>query len=105
MNRCASRRSNRRPLLFEIVHLRYLCSMRVPTLALLIVAVLGPAMAQDFDRTRELNALHDIARAQERQADELRRLRQIEQDRDRRADRERRAAETMSRSARRFDHP
>lgn len=55
------------------------------------------ALAQDS------GALRDIARAQERQADSLRRMERIERDRYRDEDRARRDAERDSRSARRFD--
>ena len=65
----------------------------------------APAAAQDFTRQRELNALRDSARAQERQADELRRLRQIEADRARREENDRVNAKRDARSMRRFDRP
>ncbi|GJD36463.1 hypothetical protein [Methylobacterium aerolatum] len=78
--------------------------MRALPLALVAIALAGPAMAQTaYESPREANALRDIARAQERQADELRHLRQVEQDRARQEDRDRRNAATMSRSSRRFD--
>lgn len=54
-----------------------------------------PAAAQNYYR--------DSARAQERQADSLRRIEQIEKDRYLREDRDRRNAERDSRSSRRFD--
>lgn len=74
-------------------------------LALTIISGTVPALAQDFDRQRELNALKDSARAQERQADELRRLRQIEGDRARREENDRVNAKRDVRSMRRFDRP
>jgi type II secretory pathway pseudopilin PulG len=74
-------------------------------LALAIVATAASALAQDFGRQREQNALHDMARAQERQADELRRLRQIEGDRARREENDRVNAKRDARSMRRFDRP
>lgn len=77
--------------------------MRVAGLALLVLA--APAVAQSFDDTRAVNAMRDSARAQERQADELRRLRQIEADRALREDRDRRNAARDARSSRRFDRP
>jgi len=80
--------------------------MRLLPIGLIVVALSGPAAAQgSTDRTREVNALRDLARAQERQADELRRLRQIEGDRARQEDRDRRAAARDARSNRRFDRP
>lgn len=77
--------------------------MRLVSLTLIATTLAGPAVAQTTDETRAANALRDMARAQERQADELRRLRQIEGDRARQEDRDRRAADAMSRSNRRFD--
>lgn len=78
-------------------------------LARIVLAVVAmtaaPALAQDFDRQREMNALHDMARAQEHQARELSRLRQIENDRARREENERVNAKRDARSLRRFDRP
>jgi hypothetical protein len=61
----------------------------------------APAMAQS---QQELNYMRDSARAQERQADEMRHMRQIESDRALREDRAQRNYERDSRSSRRFDH-
>ena len=72
-------------------------------IAAAIAAGAAPAIAQSFDRQREINALKDSARAQERQADELRRLRQIESDRARREETDRVNAKRDTRSMRRFD--
>lgn len=82
-------------------------TMRALALTALAFVVSGavPALAQDFSRQRELNALRDSARAQERQADELRRLRQIEGDRARREENDRVNAKRDARSMRRFDRP
>ena len=53
--------------------------MRTPPLALVAITLTDPATAQPVcGSPREANALRDIARAQERQADELQRLRQID---------------------------
>jgi hypothetical protein len=61
------------------------------------------AIAQDFRGQHKLNALRDGARAQERQADELRRLRQIESDRARREENRYVNEKRDARSMRRFD--
>jgi hypothetical protein len=76
-------------------------------LALAAAMAMGaaPAIAQDFQGQRELNALKDSARAQERQARELTRLRQIESDRARREENDRVNAKRDARSMRRFDRP
>lgn len=67
--------------------------------------VTSPALAQPYyDNTRELNALRDAARAQERQAESLRRMEQLQYDRNLQADRAERNAARDARSARRFDH-
>lgn len=63
------------------------------------------AQAQDFNAIRATNAMRDMARAQERQADSLRRLEVVERDRARAADAARHNAERDSRSMRRFDRP
>lgn len=72
-------------------------------LAGILLSPIAPVAAQDS--TRETNALRDMARAQERQADELRRLRQIEADRALHDDRNRRNMARDARSSRRFDRP
>jgi len=61
------------------------------------------ARAQDYGAIRATNALHDMARAQERQAESLRRMETVQRDQARADDRARRNAERDSRSARRFD--
>lgn len=71
------------------------------TLATILAA--SSASAQDFHGQRELNALRDAARAQERQARSLERIEQRDRDRARDDDRARRNAEVLSRSSRRFD--
>lgn len=61
----------------------------IPVIAGLLVVT--PALAQGpeyFERQRAINALNDSARAQERQADSLRRLERIEHDRALREDRQ-----------------
>lgn len=68
-------------------------------LATILAASAGEAQAQDATT----NALRDAARAQEQQADSLRRLESLEKDRARWADRDRRNAERDARSMRRFD--
>lgn len=73
------------------------------TFAFTAAGLLAPARAQDA--TRELNALRDAARAQERQAEALRQMRQDRYERAVQIDRDRRNAERDSRSARRFDRP
>ena len=72
-------------------------------IAAAIVASAAPAIAQDFRGQHELNALRDGARAQERQADELRRLRQIESDRARREENRYVNEKRDARSMRRVD--
>ena len=74
-------------------------------LAAILLSPVATTEAQSFDDQRAINAMRDQARAQERQADELRRLRQIEGDRARQEDRDRRNAERDARSLRRFDRP
>lgn len=68
-------------------------------LATILAASAGEAQAQDVTT----NTLRDAARAQERQADSLRRLESLDRDRARWADRDRRNAERDARSLRRFD--
>lgn len=65
-------------------------------LALLFLALTAPALAQDA----ATNALRDAARAQERQAESLRRLEQVQRDHARQADRERINAQRDARSMR-----
>ena len=75
-----------------------------PARFLLAAIMLTPAVPVEAqDSTRETNALRDMARAQERQADSLDRIRQIEADRAVQQDRARRNAARDARSSRRFD--
>lgn len=69
----------------------------------LLTAMPLEALAQDYQATRATNALQDIARAQERQADSLHRLESHRRDQARADDTARRNAERDSRSMRRFD--
>jgi hypothetical protein len=67
--------------------------MKIITLMGAIVGLLTvtPALAQGpefYERQRAINALNDSARAQDRQADSLRRLKRIEHDRALREDRQ-----------------
>lgn len=67
--------------------------MKIVTLITVVggLLVVTPALAQGpdyFERQRTINALKDSARAQERQADSLRRLERIEHDRALREDRQ-----------------
>ncbi len=83
---------------------RYIAGMIRAGLATLAVALTSaPALGQSINEVRAANAWRDAARAEERQADELRRLRQIESDRALREDRARRNAARDARSSRRFD--
>jgi hypothetical protein len=79
---------------------------RALIIAGIVLAYVSPpeAWAQDFNGIRATNALHDMARAQERQADSLRRMEMLQHDRARAADTARHNAERDSRSLRRFDH-
>lgn len=61
------------------------------------------AGAQDYGAIRANNALSDLARVQERQAESLRRIELIQRVQARADDRARRNAERDSRSMRRFD--
>lgn len=79
--------------------------MRLAGLALLLSLAPVTVSGQSFDDTRAVNAMRDMARAQERQADELRQLRQVEADRALQEDRDRRNAARDARSSRRFDRP
>jgi hypothetical protein len=67
----------------------------------LLLLVASPALSQ-YDRSA-INAFNDSARAQERQADSLRRMESFQRDQARQADRQYRNAERDSRSMRRFD--
>lgn len=83
---------------------RYIAGMiRAGLLSLTVALATAPALGQSLNETRASNALRDAARAEERQADELRRLRQIESERALRVDRARRNATRDARSSRRFD--
>lgn len=79
--------------------------MTVRLVALVVaMAVATSAWAQPYyDNTRELNALRDAARAQEKHAESLRQIESLERDRARDLDRARRNASRDARSARRFD--
>lgn len=77
--------------------------MRIIHLAFALPLIAGPAVGQTYNEERAANALRDGARAQERQADELRRLGQLERDRALQEDRARRNAARDARSSRRFD--
>lgn len=69
--------------------------------ALVLISSSQPeALAQDRST---INAFNDIARAQQRQAESLRRIETIQRDAARADDRARRNAERDSRSMRRFD--
>jgi Ni/Co efflux regulator RcnB len=74
---------------------------KILIVGLSLAMLAAPAMAQS---QQELNYMRDSARAQERQADEMRHMRQIESDRALREDRAQRNYERDSRSSRRFDH-
>lgn len=83
---------------------RYIASMiRAGLISLALALATAPALGQSINEVRAANAWRDAARAEERQADELRRLRQIESDRALREDRARRNAARDARSSRRFD--
>jgi hypothetical protein len=69
----------------------------------LVILTLPVAAQPYYESPRAENALRDAARAQERQAESLRRMEQIEHERNLREDRAQRNADTMSRSSRRFD--
>ncbi|MDV2984198.1 UNVERIFIED_CONTAM: hypothetical protein Q9R58_07780 [Methylobacteriaceae bacterium AG10] len=84
---------------------RYIASMiRAGLISLALALATAPALGQSTNEVRAANAWRDATRAEERQADELRRLRQIEADRALREDRDRRNASRDARSSRRFDH-
>lgn len=70
-------------------------------LAAILVAT--AARAQDAEAVRIRNAITDQTRAQERQAETLRRLEVLQRDQARRADSARQNAERDSRSMRRSD--
>lgn len=77
-------------------------------LALFVVGFLAAglppeASAQDHGAIRVQNSLNDLARAQQQQAETLRRMETAQRDRARAEDRDRRNAERDSRSMRRFD--
>jgi hypothetical protein len=76
---------------------------RTDLVALALSLATMPVSAVAQDGTREANALRDLARAQERQADSLDRIRQIEADRALQQDRARRNDARDARSSRRFD--
>ncbi|MCP2082734.1 UNVERIFIED_ORG: hypothetical protein J2W74_003920 [Methylorubrum zatmanii] len=83
---------------------RYIASMiRAGLISLALALATVPALGQSINEIRAANAWRDAARAEERQADDLRRLRQIEADRALREDRDRRNAARVGRSSRRFD--
>lgn len=85
---------------------RYIARMiRAGLISLAVSLATAPVLAQSLDDTRAVNAMRDMARAQERKADELRRLRQVEADRALQEDRDRRNAARDARSSRRFDRP
>lgn len=79
--------------------------MRIVVILATVLVGLAPASAQTnlgpdfFARVREGNALRDAARAEERQADSLRRLERIEHDRALREDREARVRNRDRRDA------
>ncbi|MRI56776.1 hypothetical protein D8770_22850 [Methylobacterium sp. DB1607] len=77
--------------------------IRAGLVTLAVALASAPALGQSINEVRAANAWRDAARAEERQADELRRLRQIESDRTLREDRARRNAARDARSSRRFD--
>ena len=70
--------------------------------ALLITAWPPETRAQDFQATRTINAMNDIARSQRDQAESLRRIEPLERDPTRAAATARHNAERDSRSLRRF---
>lgn len=72
-------------------------------LALAVCLAASGAGAQDFRGQRELNALRDAARSEERQARSIERIERQDRERARDEDRARRNAARDSRSSRRFD--
>lgn len=81
---------------------RYIRGMRI---ALILASVLAAssASAQDMEAQRAVNAMRDMARAQQSTARSLERMERRDRDRARDEDRARRNAEVFSRSNRRFD--
>lgn len=77
--------------------------MRAVALILAALLTASGAVAQDSEAQRAINAMHDMARAQERQARSLEQIERQDRDRARDEDRARRNAARDSRSSRRFD--
>ena len=85
---------------------RYIARMiRAGLISLAVSLATAPVLAQSLDDTRAVNAMRDMARAQERRTDELRQLRQQADDLALQEDRARRNAARDARSLRRFDRP
>lgn len=81
----------------------YICDMRIALILASVLAASTGAVAQDLEAQRAVDAMRDMARAQERTARSLERLERQDRDRARDEDRARRNADVLSRSNRRFD--
>lgn len=77
----------------------------VTRLALAIATTTAPALAQDFSRQRELNALRDIEASQRQQTEIMRRQAQRDSERAYRERNDYVNAKRDARSMRRFDRP
>lgn len=75
----------------------------VACIAALIVSMAVPALAQDFQRQRELNILKDIESSQRKQLELAREQARRDKDRARREENAYINAQRDARSARRFD--
>ncbi|CAM2758519.1 MULTISPECIES: hypothetical protein [Methylobacterium] len=75
----------------------------VACIAALIVSMAVPALAQDFQRQRELNILKDIESSQRKQLELAREQARRDRDRARREENAYINAQRDARSARRFD--